>query len=39
MTINVLTVYPDGTQTVAAVEVPDDYFPGTDQPAPTQTQE
>lgn len=39
MTIDVLTVHTDGTQTVAAVEVPDDYFPGTDQPASTGTQE
>jgi len=39
MTIDVLTVHQDGTQTVEAVEVPDDYFPGAVQPAATETQE
>lgn len=39
MTIDVLTVHTNGTQTVAAVEVPDDYFHGTNQSASTETQE
>lgn len=39
MTIDVLTIHQDGTQTVAAVEVPDDYFHGPVEPAPTETQE